>query len=66
MQHRDKLRPDGFPSRSDTSLMSPAELAITDAMQAVENSGGSPALTDAIILLGSARNRVADHMEGVA
>ncbi len=60
---RDHLRSDGFPSRSDQSLMSPAELEITSAMLAVEAAGASAALTEAVTLLGRARERVADHME---
>lgn len=61
---RPHKRPDGIPSRCDLSLMSPAELAITEAMRAVEAAGASVALTDAIVLLGKARDRVADHVEG--
>lgn len=61
---RPKLRPDSFPTRSDLQMMTPAEIAITDAMQAVEEAGASTALTDAIVLLGRARDRVADHVEG--
>lgn len=60
---RPALRDDGFPTRSDMSLMSPAELAITAAMAEVERAGGSLALTDAVNLLGRARDRVADHVE---
>lgn len=62
---RPHLRPDGFPTRADMSLMSPAELAILAAMHAVEAAGGSIALTDAINLLAKARDRVADHVEGI-
>lgn len=61
---RPHLRPDGFPTRGDMQYWSPAEQAIWAAMQAVEEAGGSPALTDAVTLLGKARDRVADHMEG--
>jgi len=46
--------------------MSDAEIVITDAMLAVEHAGGSVALTDAITLLSKARDRVADHVEGIA
>lgn len=63
---RARLRPDGIPSRIDQSLMTPAELAITEAMHAVEEAGASVALTDAATLLAKARERVADHVEGVA
>jgi len=61
---REHLRPDGFPTRSDMTLMSEAERAITEAMRKVEEAGCSVALTDAVTLLGQARDRVADHEEG--
>jgi hypothetical protein len=61
---RQKLRDDGWPTRSDIQWLSAAELAIVDAMREVENAGGSIALTDAITLLSKARARVADHVEG--
>jgi hypothetical protein len=64
--HRPKLRPDGVPSRCDRSLMTAAELAITAAMIAVEGAGASLALTEAVTLLSKARDRVADHVEGVS
>lgn len=64
MTSRERLRPDGIPTRCDMSLMTSAELAITTAMNAVEITGASIALTDAITLLGKARERVADHVEG--
>ena len=64
MTFRPHLRPDGVPTRIDISLMTPAEIAITDAMIAVEDAGGSHALTDAVTLLARARSRVADHVEG--
>lgn len=57
-------RPDGIPTRVDLGFMTPAEIAIGNAMRAVEDAGGSPALTDAIMLLSGARARVADHVEG--
>jgi hypothetical protein len=57
-------RPDGIPTRTDRSWMTPAELAILEAVHAVEHAGGSLALTDAVILLSKARERVADHVEG--
>jgi hypothetical protein len=60
-----RLRPDGIPRRCDHSLMTPAEIAITEAIQAVEAAGASAALTDAVLLLGMARERVADHVEGI-
>lgn len=60
---RVKLRFDGFPTRADMLLMSIAELSILKATNAVELAGGSEALTDAVILLAKARDRVADHVE---
>ena len=57
-------RPDGIPTRSDTQWMTPAELAINEAMAAVEGTGASVALTNAVTLLSQARDRVADHVEG--
>lgn len=57
-------REDGIPTRIDITLMSPAELAITEAIRIVEEAGASIALTDAVVLLGKARDRVADHIEG--
>ena len=62
---RPHLRPDGIPTRCDKQWMSAAELAITEAMYAVERTpGGSYPLTEAVCLLSQARDRVADHMEG--
>ena len=63
---RPTRRSDGFPTRRDMLWMTPAETAITDAMAAVEAAGASVALTDAVILLSKARDRVADHVEGVS
>jgi hypothetical protein len=57
-------RPDGIPTRIDILWMTPAELAILEAMAAVEKAGGGAALTDAVILLSKARDRVADSVEG--
>ena len=56
-------RPDGIPTRADMTYWTPAEHAIAKAMEAVEAAGASPALTDAVTLLGKARDRVADHIE---
>jgi hypothetical protein len=63
---RPARRPDGFPTRADMQWMTVAELAIMNAMEAVEAAGGSVALTDAVTLLSKARDRVADHVEGLA
>lgn len=61
---RPKRRPDGWPTRADLRWQSPAEKAIRAAMAAVEGAGASEALTDAVILLDRALQRVADHVEG--
>lgn len=62
---RPAKRPDGIPTRIDTNWMTPAELAINRAKEAVEMAGGSIALTDAVALLSKARGRVADHAEEI-
>jgi addiction module HigA family antidote len=61
---RPKTKSDGVPARADVRFYTPAEEAIAAAVQAVENCGGSPALTDAVNILQKAQERVADHMEG--
>jgi hypothetical protein len=43
--------------------MTPAELAIRAAVQAVEEAGCDVLLTDAVILLGHAREKVADYVD---
>lgn len=63
---RPQKRPDGMPTRRDLQWMTDAERAINDAMAAVERAGGSRALTDAVNFLVQARDRVADHVEGLA
>jgi hypothetical protein len=62
---RPTLRPDGIATRCDQNHFTPAEAAIFAAMQEVEAMGASKALTDAVILLQKARDRVADHAEGL-
>ena len=61
---RPHLRGDGIPTRNDLTQMSDAELAIVKAVREVEAAGASKALTDAVVLLQQARERVADHVEG--
>lgn len=58
-----QLRPDGFPRRNDVTLNTPAELAIRAATEAVEAAGAHPLLTDAVVLLVQARNKVADFVD---
>jgi hypothetical protein len=61
---RPAQRADGFPTRNDMSWFTVAELAITEAMLAVEQTGASAKLTEAVTLLAKARAAVADHVEG--
>lgn len=53
----------GIPRRMRTDLHTPAEAAITLAMAAVEEAGAHPLLTQAVMLLADARNKVADSVE---
>lgn len=53
------------PRRIDTLRWTPAERAIHDAVQVVEQAGAHPLLTDAVILLGQAQSKVADFVDGV-
>jgi hypothetical protein len=52
-----------FPRRSCLDQLTPAELAIRDAVQAVEKAGAHPFLTDAVNLLHQAQGKVADFVE---
>lgn len=54
---------DGIARRCRIDLWTPAEKAIFDAMQAVENMPAHEFLTDAVVLLQRARDRVADFVE---
>ena len=51
--------------RCYVDLWSPAEKAIYDAVIAVEAAGCDPRLTDAVVLLQRAKERVADFVDGV-
>lgn len=64
-KHRLQFRDDGMAARACMEYWTAAEHAIQEAVRAVESLGASPALTDAVVLLGRARGRVADHAEGV-
>ena len=52
-----------WPRRASIPHMTPAELAIRAAVQAVEEAGCDVLLTDAVILLGQAREKVADYVD---
>lgn len=53
----------GVPRRACLDRMTPAERAISDAIQAVEAIGADPLLTDAVVLLGQAKSKVADYVD---
>ncbi len=52
-----------MPRRNRIYEFCPAEKAIWDATQKVEEMGAHPLLTDAVILLGRAREKVADFVD---
>lgn len=54
-----------LPRRCHMELMTPAELAIHEAIEKVENAGVDVRLTDAVVLLSQAKVRVADFVDGV-
>lgn len=54
-----------FPRRHNVDRMTPAERAIADAVQAVEALPADERLTRAVILLGQAREAVADYVDGI-
>lgn len=54
---------DGFPRRNRLDLLTPAETAIVEALKVLDKSGAHPLLTDAVILLQQARDKVADYVE---
>ena len=53
----------GIPRRARLDLHTPAEMAIRTAVLEVEAVGAHPLLTDAVILLSQAREKVADYEE---
>ena len=52
-----------LPRRCCLTLLVPAEIAIRDAQQAVEKMAADERLTEAVILLGRARDLVADFVD---
>src|SRR6266851_2372430 len=54
-----------IPRRVQLERLTPAEHAIRKAVLAVEALPADVRLTDAVILLGQARNKVADFVDGV-
>ena len=53
------------PRRLRRDLWTPCEYAIALAIGMVEGAGTDPRLTDAVILLGRAKDRVADYVDGI-
>lgn len=53
----------GTPRRNRIDLSTPAESAIRQAIIAVEEAGCDPLLTDAVVLLSQAKNKVADFID---
>lgn len=58
-----KLRPDGMPRRNDLTLLTSPEQAIRAAILVVEAAGAHVLLTDAVVLLLQAKDKVADFVE---
>jgi len=58
-----KILIDGIPRRCRIDLMTPGELAIRNAVLVVEQAGCHPLLTDAVVLLQQAKEKVADFVE---
>lgn len=54
-----------IPRRHRVDQWSEAEHAIQYALDVVERAGADVRLTDAVILLGAARQAVADYIDGV-
>ena len=54
---------DGIPRRIRLDLMTPLEFKIRELMLQVEDLGCHQLLTDAIILLDEAREKIADFVE---
>lgn len=54
---------DEIPRRIRMDKMVPAELAILKAMEAVEGMGAHPLLTEAVVLLGQAKDKVSDIVD---
>jgi hypothetical protein len=55
-----------IPRRNQINRWTAAERAIAAAVEEVERAGADVRLTDAVVLLGEARQSVADYVDGVA
>jgi len=58
-----RLRPDGFPRRQDLLLMTELEKKHRELIHEIESAGCHPLLTAASVLVGEARDVVADWLE---
>lgn len=54
---------DEIPRRIRLDLNTPAEKAIYDAMQEVEKVGADERLTEVVIMLGEARDKLSDYVD---
>ena len=63
-EHRKESKMNDTPRRIRLDMMTPAELAIRHALLLVEALGAAPTLTDAVSHLQSAREHVADYVDG--
>jgi predicted transcriptional regulator len=52
-----------IPRRNRLDMLFPSELAVWKAKQAVEELGCHPLLTEAVILLGQAQDKVSDYVD---
>lgn len=52
-----------IPRRNRLDQNTPAELAIRDAVDAVERMGADVLLTESVVLLGQAREKLADYID---
>jgi hypothetical protein len=54
---------DKFPRRNQRQLLTPAEIAIQDAIIVLDKAGAHPLLTDALDYLKKAQSKVADFVD---
>ena len=54
---------DNVPRRARIDLMTPVELQIRETIYVVEDLGADVLLTDAVILLSQAQEKVADYVD---
>lgn len=62
-QSAESIVPVDFPRRNRLDKNWPEELKIWEAIQAVEGMGAHPLLTEAVVLLSQAKDKVADWIE---